>query len=133
MLSNMQLAYCLGREYPGTQNGVEYMTGHPLGEDGEQSGPAFLAHWKLPGDKPDDAAIAALWEKWKADFALDRAAADIRNDRDERLAKADDEVNKALDSGDDARLARARAYRQALRDVPQQPGFPVAVSWPLLS
>lgn len=29
-----------------------------------------------------------------------------------------------------AKLAEWRAYRQALRDVPSQPGFPDAVTWP---
>ena len=59
-------------------------------------------------------------------------AADVRAERNRLLAKADIAVNKALDSRDSFAEMKARAYRQALRDIPDQAGFPYDVSWPTL-
>lgn len=52
----------------------------------------------------------------------------IRAERDVRLRKADYAINMAEDAGLDTEALRQ--YRQALRDVPQQPGFPDSVVWP---
>lgn len=57
-------------------------------------------------------------------------AEQVRNERDSLLAEADTLVYKAQDSGDAEAEALARAYRQALRDVPEQEGFPYEVVWP---
>ncbi|ANN80285.1 hypothetical protein BAU07_06505 [Bordetella flabilis] len=54
----------------------------------------------------------------------------IRSDRNVRLRVADVLVNKANDLRDAERIAVAIAYRQGLRDVPGQPGFPKRVIWP---
>ncbi|MCJ8138441.1 tail fiber assembly protein [Falsirhodobacter halotolerans] len=51
----------------------------------------------------------------------------VRNDRDRRLAATD---WTQLSDVPDATRARWRIYRQALRDVSDQPGFPGAVVWP---
>lgn len=60
----------------------------------------------------------------------DNQAQNVRNDRDGRLAATDWRVIKALESG--APLAADwAAYRQALRDVPSQQGFPDDVIWPI--
>jgi hypothetical protein len=56
-------------------------------------------------------------------------ASSVRADRNARLAATDWRVIKALEDGNglDFNLA---AYRQALRDVPSQPGFPWDIIWP---
>lgn len=59
---------------------------------------------------------------------LEEQAQAIRAERDVRLRKADYAINMAEDAGLDTEALRA--YRQALRDVPQQPGFPDSVVWP---
>ena len=54
---------------------------------------------------------------------------EVRSKRDYLIAQTD-----FLVSGDypisDADLAKVKAYRQALRDVPSQEGFPENVEWP---
>lgn len=60
----------------------------------------------------------------------EQKAVAIRAERNARIAEADIAINKAEDAGQDT--AALRAYRQALRDVPQQPGFPEAILWPEL-
>ena len=64
---------------------------------------------------------------------LDAAlAAEVRADRDDRLAEVDAVAGNALRwAALDADTHAAWAtYRQALLDVPQQAGFPNIVAWP---
>jgi hypothetical protein len=56
-------------------------------------------------------------------------AASVRADRNARLAATDWRVIKALEEGNGLDFDLA-VYRQALRDVPSQPGFPFNVIWP---
>ena len=64
-------------------------------------------------------AEEAAW----ADGANDRAAAQVREERDAKLAACDWRASS------DVTLSTAwRTYRQALRDVPSQ--LPGAVTWP---
>ena len=53
---------------------------------------------------------------------------DVRAERDGLLAQADIIINKAEDAGKDT--TAMRQYRQALRDVPEQSGFPDSIVWP---
>ncbi|BBE51145.1 hypothetical protein OYT1_ch1598 [Ferriphaselus amnicola] len=54
----------------------------------------------------------------------------VRQERNRLLAEADIAILKAEDAGSDT--SALRAYRQALRDVPAQPGFPQNVTYPTL-
>lgn len=56
-------------------------------------------------------------------------AAEVRADRDVRLAETDWIVIKSLENGSPI-PAEWATYRQALRDVPEQIGFPWNVIWP---
>ena len=65
---------------------------------------------------------------------LDAAlAAEVRADRDGRLADVDAIAGNALRWADltSAEQAEWSTYRQALLDVPQQAGFPNDVVWPV--
>lgn len=56
-------------------------------------------------------------------------AEDVRAERDRMLVRSD--WTQLVDSALDAEaMVLWQGYRQALRDVPQQPEFPVAVAWP---
>ena len=87
----------------------------------------------------DDAALAA-------NLTIARAAAyngevsvedipmtgeEARAQRDKLLAETD--WTQVLDAPIDAETREAyRAYRQALRDIPEQEGFPETITWPEL-
>lgn len=58
--------------------------------------------------------------------ALDRQAVGVRAERNVRIAKCDWRVLPDVLNGE-----AWRVYRQALRDVPGQPGFPDNVVWPV--
>lgn len=59
--------------------------------------------------------------------SLEVQATNIRNDRNGRLASTD--WTQMLDVPE-ATKSKWAEYRQALRNVPQQVGFPAAVTWP---
>lgn len=61
-------------------------------------------------------------------------AAECRADRNERLKNLDAVLSNPLrwDEFSDAKKAEHAAYRQSLLDVPQQPGFPDSIEWPVM-
>jgi len=61
------------------------------------------------------------------DLTADTAALNIRQERDKKITESD--WTQLTDSPVD-KVAWAE-YRQALRDIPSQQGFPFAVSWPV--
>lgn len=61
----------------------------------------------------------------------ENVAAEVRAKRNELLA-ATDWTQLADSQLDEEAQAGMRAYRQALRDIPQQEGFPFNVEWPAL-
>lgn len=63
------------------------------------------------------------------DFA-EQLAADARKERDRRIAETDWMVVKHLELNENV-PGKWEVYRQALRDVPQQPGFPNEITWPV--
>ncbi|AMK10840.1 tail fiber assembly protein [Pseudodesulfovibrio indicus] len=82
---------------------------------------------------PDRSSRGLLWDAasktWIVDQSSPILAAAVRDERDRLLAACD--WTQMPDSPLDADTQAAwTAYRQALRDVPEQPGFPVSVEWP---
>tara|TARA_B100000497_G_C7345744_1_gene226441 strand:+ start:28 stop:294 length:267 start_codon:yes stop_codon:yes gene_type:complete len=64
-------------------------------------------------------------EKAWTDGANDRNAAQVRKERDAKLAECDWMASSDVTMSDEW-----RTYRAALRDVPAQSGFPNSVTWP---
>lgn len=70
------------------------------------------------------------WDAMEAEWAAganDRAAAEIRTERDIKLTQSD--WTQVADAPVDQ--AAWATYRQALRDIPSQAGFPNEVVWPI--
>jgi hypothetical protein len=133
MLTNSQLAWHLRKLFPGTQNGVDYLVGQETDDVGNQVADARIYQWmradlKQPDDSVIRHSIAVNGKEYESIFAAARA----RDQRVELLAAADVLIHKAEDTGQADRLPALRAYRQALRDVPQQDGFPNTISWPTM-
>ena len=72
------------------------------------------------------AEFEAQQAEWAAG-ADDRAAAEIRTERDAKLTESD--WTQVADAPVDQ--AAWATYRQELRDVPAQTGFPNEVTWPV--
>lgn len=84
-----------------------------------------VTEWHVPTEAPVtqeqiDAELARLLAAWNP------AAEDARAQRDGLLAASD--WTQLPDAPVDA--TAWAAYRQALRDISQQPGFPDAIKWP---
>jgi len=72
----------------------------------------------------EEAARDAEEAAWAAG-ANDRQAAQVRQERDAKLAGTDWMVNSDVTMSD-----AWHTYRAALRDVPAQAGFPNTIIWP---
>jgi DMSO/TMAO reductase YedYZ molybdopterin-dependent catalytic subunit len=86
------------------------------------------AEGNIPFTPEEEAERDAEEAAWAAG-ENDRLAAAAREKRDALLAACDWRVVKAMEDGSGLNFELA-AYRQALRDIPQQPGFPVTIVWP---
>ena len=116
---------------------------HALQWDGEQGHMEWTDDYNMALDASlyDDemAPFVALWEAEKARLAAEAESAEtarlaeynsdparyarLRAERDRRVAATDYLVMPDYPLGDDAKAA-VSAYRQALRDLPQQAGAP---------
>lgn len=85
-------------------------------------------HATPEGNIPFTAEEEAEWDAMQAEFAAganDRKAEEVREERNQLLSETD------WMSGSDVTMSTAwRTYRQALRDVPSQEGFPNDITWP---
>ena len=97
--------------------------------------PEFYTRWvHTPADSPDNVApkdavvggIAIYLTDAEYDTVL---AASARQKRDRLIAVTDYLVTPDYPIESD-RLAKVKTYRQALRDIPEQAGFPRTIAWP---
>ena len=97
--------------------------------------PEFFTRWvHTPADSPDNVApkdadmrgIAIYLTDAEYDTVL---AASARQKRDRLIATTDYLVTPDYPIESD-RLAKVKIYRQALRDIPEQAGFPRTITWP---
>ena len=131
MLTHDELIFCIKQEYPHALHGIDFWVLHET-DGGVQTKDAFIYEWKLPTPQPSADEIKAMVEKHRAGVPAYLAARDARAERDRRLQEADALVYKAMDAGDMEAMRLAGQYRQALRDVTSQPGFPLDFTWPSL-
>ena len=97
--------------------------------------PEFFTRWvHTPADSPDNVgdksagigSIAIVLTDAEYDTVL---AASARQKRDRLIATTDYLVTPDYPIEPD-RLAKVKIYRQALRDIPEQSGFPRSITWP---
>ena len=97
--------------------------------------PEFYTRWvHTPADSPDNVApkdvfvrgIAIVLTDAEYDIVLSASA---RQKRDRLIAATDYLVTPDYPIESD-RLAKVKIYRQALRDIPGQSGFPRSITWP---
>jgi len=86
----------------------------------------YETEWVKDGLVCHEQILAAVVDEQARDAALARA---VRAERDKLLADCDWTQLGDAPLGEDERDAWA-TYRQELRDVPQQAGFPGVVAWP---
>jgi len=85
-------------------------------------------HATPEGNIPFTPEEEAEWDAMEAQHASEadtRKAKQVREERDQLLKQTDWRASSDLTLSDDW-----RAYRQALRDISSQSGFPNDVAWP---
>lgn len=80
----------------------------------------------VPFTTEEEAAFDEMEAAWVAG-ANDRAAADIRTERNAKLTESD--WTQVVDAPVDQ--AAWATYRQELRDITSQEGFPSEITWPV--
>ncbi|CAB3972352.1 MULTISPECIES: tail fiber assembly protein [Burkholderia] len=123
MISHELLIKAIQSKWPQLVHGRDYWVAHPLGKDGQQSDDAFIAEWKCDVELPAISQLLALAETFRPTLAAEKA----RERRDGLLASTD--WTQAADVPQQLKDLWA-PYRKALREVPQQQGFPTDVVWP---
>lgn len=97
--------------------------------------PEFFTRWvHTPADSPDNVATKDADMRGIAIYLTDAEydtvlAASARQKRDRLIAVTDYLVTPDYPIESD-RLAKVKIYRQALRDIPEQAGFPRTIAWP---
>ena len=103
--------------------------------------PEFYTRWvHTPADSPDNVAPKESAESagagigdiaiYLTDAEYDTVlAAGARQKRDRLIAATDYLVTPDYPISD-GRLAKIKTYRQVLRDIPEQAGFPRTIAWP---
>ena len=79
---------------------------------------------------PEEEAELDALQAARAAGENDRLAPDARKKRNELLSESDWMVTKSFELNAPLDAAWA-AYRQALRDLPAQSGFPTSIDWPI--
>ncbi|ABO60640.1 phage tail assembly chaperone (plasmid) [Burkholderia vietnamiensis] len=134
MLHVEQAAFILSKKFPSLVRCKDYWVSHPVHEKTyEQRLTAWVPIWE-PTDipQPTPADLLAWWPDYADEYALAEETTSARQKRDDLLKQVDPMVERAADAGDADFEAALRKYRQALRDVPAQAGFPFNVTWPTL-
>lgn len=116
-------------EGPQATGGTVYQYSQFTGIEQQSDGKWYTKYILGPIFTDNEEATAAEQEAaYKARRDAEQATA-VRAQRDRLLAECDWRVIKALELGQ-AIPAEWAAYRQALRDVPTQDGFPWTINWP---
>ena len=97
--------------------------------------PEFYTRWvHTTPESPDNVAPKDVFARGIAIYLTDAEydtvlAASARQKRDRLIAATDYLVTPDYPISDD-RLVKVKIYRQALRDIPEQAGFPRTIAWP---
>jgi hypothetical protein len=119
--------------YSGTEANLN---GHELVRVAELDAPTFDKQTQKPVQDSAPTLVNSVWSLGWAVQALSQTEQDaqntaqaksVRQSRDQKLAETDWSQGKDIA---DSVSATYTTYRQALRDVPAQSGFPWNVQWP---
>jgi len=126
MICHDQLIHAIEQEL-GLVHGTDFLVAHPLDKNGVQCGEALIFRWmnqEVP--EPD---IELMKARYHARHCETFEAKMARERRDALLAQTDWSQGQDVPATVKAKYAD---YRQALREITSQAGFPKAIDWPSL-
>jgi hypothetical protein len=129
-LSHDMVVLIVREKWPHLVHGVDYLVMHAVDAQGNQMGAPYFARWlttevPMPSIEELDATFKAGESNYRAALA--------RHYRDSFLSWSDSLVSVPDDIPQGTTRTNVdawKAFRQALRDVPQQAGFPMNIEWP---
>ena len=127
MICHDQLIHAIEQEM-GLTHGIDFLVAHPLDKNGVQCGEAYLFRWMNKDVMAPD--IERMKARYRESHCETYEANIARERRDALLVQTD--WSQAQDVPATVR-AKYADYRQALRDITDQPGFPTSIDWPLLA
>lgn len=127
MIEHELLILTIQTNYPQLVHGVDYWVGHPLA-NGVQSGDAYIVQWNLT-DPPEPQLAILLAQAVTLRPVL--AGIKARAQRTQLLVESDWTQMPDVALTDEQKAAYV-TYRALLRGVPEQPGFPDTISWPVM-
>lgn len=113
----------------GLVHGKDFVVAHKINSDGTQADDPFIATWNTTSvPEPDITTLTAHFRS-NRDAIRGRL---MRRVRDSMLTYSDVKVMVPDDAPDavKAKAAEWKDYRQKLRDITSDPGFPIEVKWP---
>ncbi|BAN92355.1 tail fiber assembly protein [Ralstonia phage RSB3] len=130
-MANNDLMALLMHKYPDLKPGTHYVLVCAIPNEGFSLQEHARIHlWNNDYPQPSQEELVAYWVANQSEILLVALADETRGERNRRLTVADQLVEKAIDKNDPVAERAARDYRQALRDLTNQPGFPETVVWP---
>lgn len=124
------MVLALKRMYPELVTGTDYRAAHPVQRDGGQSGPPFIAYWASASvPQPKDSEVHTFFYANEESIRAEH----VRFFRDLDLRSTDGRTVAPPDAPDSVKALTVEwvAYRDALRNIPNQEGFPFSVVWPV--
>ena len=126
MIIHDELIHAIEQE-TGLTHGTDFLVAHPLDKDGKQCGDAYLFRWTNKDVlQPNIELMKTRYHECHCDTYAAKVA---REKRDFLLAQTDWTQNPDVPA---SMKEKYIDYRQALRDITSQAGFPDSIDWPLL-
>lgn len=124
MLSAHELAFAVIKRYPDLIHGRDFWAMHPLASDGStQAAEAEIVEWRSRIPQPSIEDCRETFKHHQAEWQ----EIEIKRERAAKLAASD--WSQLADTPTTIREPWA-TYRQRLRDLPKQVGFPHTIDWP---
>ncbi|RQZ18151.1 hypothetical protein DIE15_08465 [Burkholderia sp. Bp9031] len=123
------MVLALRRMYPDLDSGRDYRTAHPVARNGGQCGDPYIAYWASESVlQPDDAEVHAFFKDNEEAIRAEH----VRIFRDMALRNTDNKTVAPPDAPEEVQeqVAKWVAYRDELRKIPEQEGFPFEIQWP---
>ncbi|AJT60792.1 hypothetical protein [Ralstonia phage phiITL-1] len=129
-----ELLYVIMTMYPELVPGKDYVLSRMIDpNEAKQITDAKIAEWNSTSvAQPSIDFLRGVWFAGVKDsYVAWHKATEVRQWRDRELQRADAQVFILEDRGETLKATEWRAYRQALRDLPDQIGFPLKVTLPV--
>lgn len=133
MITHELLIAAIQEKWPHLIHGEDYLVAHPIDtKTGKQRGPAYIMRWKGNNPPQPDKVTEAMLLISAQKFIPDHTGEKVRMRRNMLILGSDFSQLPDVQASMSSKQAVAwKDYRQALRDITEQPGYPATIDWPV--